>query len=118
MQYLNVSIIYLFARLMQRGADFVVHWYRDAFFRFVDWTLSTLERLDRRFAVRITAKNWLQPLYQDYTLIGYVWGFIFRTGRIAIGLVVYLAVVLVALAGFIAWALFPLYCLYRIFHLP
>ncbi len=114
MQFLDISLLYIFTHLTRRISDFFRHWYVDGFFRFVDWALSGLERLDKRFAVRITAKNWLQPLYQDYTVIGYVWGFIFRTIRIFVGLSVYLAFILFALTLFICWAAFPVLVIYQI----
>ncbi len=115
MSYLDVSLLYIVTHLGRRIADFFRHWYVDGFFRSVDWTLSILERLDKKFAIRITAKNWFQPLFQDYTIIGYIWGFIFRTIRIFFGLGVYLAFVLFASALFAGWAILPLFIMYQIF---
>lgn len=116
MQYSDISLVYLLNHLAGRSRDFLKHWYVDGFLQAVDWTLHIFERLDRRFALRITAKNWLQPLYQDYTIIGYIWGFIFRTIRIAAGLIVYAAVLVVAAALFLLWASFPPLTLYQIFN--
>ncbi|MBU6141825.1 hypothetical protein KGO95_01735 [Patescibacteria group bacterium] len=115
MRFSDISFVYLLNRLLQRLVDFVRHWYVDGFFQAVDWMLDILEKLDRSFALRITVKYWLQPLYQDYTMIGYVWGFIFRTVRILIALVVYLLLIACALALFLAWAAIPLWVLYNIF---
>ena len=115
MSYLDVSLLYIITHLGRRISDFFRHWYIDGFLRSVDWVLSILEKLDKRFAVRITAKNWLQPLYQDYTVIGYIWGFIFRTIRIFIGLAVYLVFILFTAMLFAGWAAFPAFVIYQIF---
>lgn len=114
MQYLDISLLYIITHLGRRISDFFRHWYIDGFFRSVDWSLSILERLDKSFAVRITAKNWFQPLFQDYTVIGHIWGFIFRTIRIFAGLAVYLVFILFAATLFAAWAGLPLFAIYQI----
>ncbi len=115
MRLSDISLVYLLNQLLRHIVDFIRHWYVDGFFQAVDWTLDILERLDRRFALRITVKYWFQPLYQDYTLIGFAWGFIFRTVRIVIAVVVYLILIVCALALFLAWAAIPLGVLYKIF---
>jgi len=77
--------------------------------------LGFLEELDKFVALRITAKNWFKPLYQDYSIIGYLWGFIFRTIRILIGLAIYLFLFFVSIGIFILWAFIPVYVIYQIF---
>lgn len=114
MEINKISLFYILSHLGKRVLDFFRHWYIGGFIRASDWALGILEQLDRRFAVRITAQNWLQPLYQDFTIIGYVWGFIFRTIRILIGLLVYLVFILLAIAFFILWAALPLFIMYKI----
>ena len=116
MKYSDISLIYIFNYSAHRAGDFLWHWYVDGFLQAVDWTLHIYERLDRRFALRITAKNWFQPLYQDYSLIGYIWGFIFRTVRIIIGLCVYAVILVAASALFLLWASFPILTVYQIFN--
>ena len=37
----------------------------------------------------MTLQNLFQPLYKDYSMIGYVLGFLFRIARLAIATVVY-----------------------------
>jgi hypothetical protein len=116
MKYSDISLVYLLNHLARRVGNFLRHWYVDGFLQAVDWTLHIFERLDRSFALRITAKNWLQPLYQDYTIIGYIWGFIFRTIRIIIGLIVYAVILLIAVLLFLIWASFPILTVYQIFN--
>ena|SRR3989344_5796052 len=114
MEINRISLFYLLNHLAKRVLDFFRHWYADGFIRASDWTLSGLEQLDRRFAVRITVKNWFQPLYQDFTVIGYIWGFIFRTIRILVGLSVYSVFILSAIALFALWSAMPLFVIYKI----
>src|SRR3989344_7959917 len=115
MEVTNLSLVYLFAHLGRRVLDFFRHWYFYGFLRATHWAYNFLERLDKIFALRITAKNWLQPLYQDYSFIGYIWGFIFRTIRIIIGLVFYLILSLISSLVFLAWAAIPIFVIYQIF---
>ncbi len=114
MEINSVSLVYIFTHLGKRILDFFHHWYIDAFIIATHWSYNFLERLDRVFALRITAKNWFQPLYQDYTVIGYMWGFVFRTFRIAAGLVVYAFYALVSFSLYLLWAAFPLWVIYQI----
>jgi hypothetical protein len=114
MEISSLSVVYIFTRLGMRLLDFFRHWYVDGFFKAVHLTLNFLERMDHRFALRITFKNWLQPLYQDYSFIGYLWGFVFRTIRILVGLVVYMLFVAFALGLFAIWAAIPLYVIYQV----
>jgi hypothetical protein len=114
MGYTEVSLVYLLTHLGRRILDFFRHWYIDGFFKAMHWLLNFFERLDRIFALRITLKNLFQPLYRDYTLIGYLWGFVFRIIRIIVGLVVYLFVLLASLALFLIWTTIPIYVIYQI----
>lgn len=115
MRYSDISLVYLLTHLAGRTGDFLKHWYVDGFLRSVDWTLYILEHLDRNIALRITVKNWLQPLYQDYTIIGFIWGFIFRTIRIIAGLAIYFVVLMAALSLFLLWSAFPAFVIWQIF---
>ncbi len=76
-------------------------------------TVSLLERLDQKLAVKITARYFFKPLYQDYSVIGYTLGFIFRSIRLLTGGLVYLAIILAALAIYILWAGLPVYIIVR-----
>ncbi len=115
MEINSLSLVYILTNLGRRVLDFFWHWYVDGFLRASDWSLQALERLDKIFALRITFKNLFQPLYQDYTLIGYMWGFIFRSLRLFIGSVLYLSFFILSVVLFLIWALIPIYTLYQIF---
>ena len=76
--------------------------------------MDILKRLDRFFALKITIRYWLQPLFQDRTFIGYILGPIFRTGRIATALMVYLVVIIIVAPVYAIWLLIPPYIVYKI----
>ncbi len=115
MQYLDISLLYILARLVKRATDFFKHWYINGFFQAMRWTLDVYERLDHKFALRITVRYWMQPLYQDYSIIGYIFGFIFRTVRIIAALIIYTFVFFIALFLFLLWAAIPVAVVYSIF---
>lgn len=79
----------------------------------VRYTISLLERLDQVLAVKITARYFLKPLYQDYSALGYILGFIFRSVRLLAGSLIYSVIILAALAIYILWAGFPIYVIAR-----
>lgn len=114
MEITSVSLIYILTRLGKRILDFFRHWYVDGFLKASDLSLGVLERLDRIFALRITFKNLFQPLYQDYSLIGYLLGFIFRTARILAALAIYGAFISICAFLFLIWAGTPIYAMYQI----
>ncbi len=76
--------IYLIQKLIQRIAEFFEHWYVHSFVFLSTELVDFLTNLDQTFALKITVRNWSKPLYQDYTPLGYILGFIGRTGRIII----------------------------------
>lgn len=111
---MNISLIYLLTQAGKRGLYFFRHWYIDGFIRWAHWVWNALERLDRVLALRITARNWYKPLYQDYTIAGYFFGFLFRMLRIFVALVVYLSLFLLAASLFLFWSAIPIYAIYQV----
>ena len=117
-QIMNIpgfSLFYLIKQFFFRIFSFLRHWYIDGFVFVWHKLLGALERLDRFFAVKITMRHWLEPLYQDKTVLGYILGFIFRTLRVLFGGMVYLVISILGAMIYLAWALVPLYCVYMIF---
>ncbi len=102
-------IIYAFNRFVFRIAEFIRHWYVDFFKFYSHKVISFLERLDRVFALKITLEHWLEPLYQDRTISGYIFGFIFRTLRIVIGASIYFCIIFAAVVVYLIWAAVPLF---------
>jgi len=114
MNWMLTVAIYLASRFTRCVFEFLEHWYWGSFRAAGGKFIDLLKDWDRFFALKITLRHWLQPLYQDRTFIGYILGPIFRTGRIALALVVYLT--LTALAGllYLLWLLIPPYIIYKI----
>ncbi len=108
------GLIYLVNRFFYRIGEFFRHWYKDGFFFFFRGLINFLEQLDRYFALRVTFRYLFQPLYQNYTFIGYVLGFIFRSIRVSIAGLVYLLVILIWLVFYLFWAFIPLGIIYKI----
>lgn len=113
---MNISIVYILTRIGLRVWMFVWHWYVDGFLQGIQWHLNLLEWMDQFFALKITIHNWLQPLYRDYTFIGYFFGFIFRTARIAVACVVYAVYAIISAMLYVAWSAIPIVIIYKIWY--
>src|SRR3989344_5656628 len=104
---MNFAIIYLLHRFVFRLGDVFHHWYAGGSRNFALAFVAALENLDRQFAVRITLKFLFQPLYKDYSPVGRVLGVIFRSGRIATGILMYVLCAIVFLLVYLLWLLIP-----------
>lgn len=109
-----LTAVYLLKRFVYRILSFFRHWYADGFLAITRGALNSLELFDRFFALKVSVKNWFQPMYGDYSFISRVMGASFRTGRIFSALIFYLVFCLLALALFLAWAAIPLWAIYQI----
>lgn len=111
---MNFALIYLFNRFFYQLGSFFHHWYIDASRYLFHYFMSTLERLDRTWAVRITLRYFFHPLYKDYTIIGRIVGMIFRSGRIFIGSVIYLLAAGLFIVLYLFWLAAPFLLLFYI----
>lgn len=109
------TLEYVLNRFFYQITDFFNHWYVDSFYTFSQNLISFLEDLDRFFAFKITLKHLFYPLYQDRTLIGYTFGFIFRLIRIIIGFIIYAFIIIFVFIIYLAWLAIPLFIIYQIF---
>lgn len=106
--------IFYFVRLFfVRIGDFLRHWYISSFYLLADWTVKFLEWLDRSLALKVTARHWLHPLYQERNVLGYLVGFVVRTIRIVFAVIVYSFVIVFAAVVYLAWAAVPLWLVYK-----
>ncbi len=78
-----------------------------------DFIVSRFESMDRVFAWKITAKNIFKPLYGDYSVTGYVFGFLFRVVRLLTTTILYTCIFVIALLLYIIWFLIPPFLLYK-----
>lgn len=111
---LSFAPLYLIYRLAYEILAFFRHWYWDSF-----WVVSKrlhrfLARIDRTVALRITLRNLFQPLYQDYTMLGYTLGFLFRSVRIVLGAALYAVLMLIIFALYALWLAIPLFLLSKL----
>lgn len=113
---MSFAPIYLLNRALFRMSDFGRHWYIDGTRAFAYSFMSLLARLDRKLALRITMHYFSRPLYGDYSPVGRVLGVVFRTLRIVIAVVLYVAFAVLFLGAYLVWLLVPfvpLYLAYR-----
>jgi len=89
--------------------NFLVFWYREIFFLWKEKGLKIFFRLEKFFAVKINLHYLFTPLYQDYTLIGYLFGFPLRLTRIILGTLFYLIFFVFWLLLYLLWAAIPFY---------
>jgi len=108
------AAIYIINRFLFRFIEFWRHWYAGSFKFGSNIFISFLENLDKSVALKITAKNIFQPLYQDRSFIGYVLGFIFRSVRLFFGGIFYLIVAAIALVIYLFWLAIPILVIYEI----
>ena len=112
---MDFAPVYLAKRAAFRLYEFFHHWYGDAS-RFMGHAfISSLERMDKTFAVRITLRYFFEPLYKDYTVVGRILGVIFRSIRIILGTAVYLVATLLFVAVYAIWLALPLAVLIHAF---
>lgn len=110
-----VSVLaYLGSRFFYRLFDFLRHWYKNGLFFFFRRIINLLEKLDRYFALKVTFRHFLKPLYQNHTFIGYLLGFIFRGIRLVVASLVYFLIILTGLALYLAWASIPVFVLSKL----
>ena len=98
---MDFALTYLVERLFYRVFEFLRHWYVSGSRYLIHSFLSFLEGLDRTIALRITLRHFFEPLYKDYTILGHILGIIFRTGRVIIGSVIYVALLALFLIFFL-----------------
>ncbi|MDP3974918.1 MAG: hypothetical protein Q8P88_01360 [Candidatus Jorgensenbacteria bacterium] len=101
------ALVYVIRRAGYRIAEFLRHWYVKSAKIYFNFVLDRLSRLDYFFAWKITARHLFQPLYHDYSIVGYVLGFLFRSARLVLASGVYGALFALALGCYVVWLIIP-----------
>jgi hypothetical protein len=97
---------------------FLRHWYIDAPKRFFYAFLNFLQDVDRFFAWKITFSHMFQPLYGDFSFLGYIFGFVLRFCRFVVGSIAYFFIFLASLSFFVFWCVIPIsLCILGVFQL-
>ena len=100
-------IVYLLKNALFVFTSFFRRWYVGGFSFIYGHTLKFIHALEHKFAVRANMYFWLRPMYQDRTIVGYVFGFLFRTIKIIIGIILYGFFIICGVFIYIAWVLVP-----------
>lgn len=106
-------LLYLLRLFLERIWDFLRHWYVNGSYIATDLTVRLLEALDRRLALKVNVRYWLQPLFQEKSVIGYGVGFVFRTLRIIFAFVIYSLIIAFAAIIYFLWAAVPFFLIYK-----
>ncbi len=105
---------YLLGHLFFHITLFVRHWYVKSWHIYWDAVMNRAEAFDRVLAWRITLHHLFEPLYKDYSFLGYVVGFLFRFLRLVCAFIIYSLFFGCAAIGYCVWLVVPLYALFRI----
>ncbi|MEK7498293.1 MAG: hypothetical protein AAB611_00330 [Patescibacteria group bacterium] len=106
--------LYLFSIGIGAIERFLSHWYIFVFYSYWNHVARFMVVLDRYFAFRVTLLNFFNPLYQDYTFLGYALGIFFRLIRLIVGGVVYLIVLSMVLMLYLVWVSIPLVLIIKV----
>ena len=87
--------------------NFFDFWWKSSFLWWKEKFGKAMFRMERTFAVKINFFNIFRPLYQDYTFIGYTFGFILRATRVIVGSLIYLIIFILFAGLYLVWALLP-----------
>jgi hypothetical protein len=104
---MDYAIVYLARRFVFRCVDFFHHWYLDGSRAFVGRFVQLLKDMDQTLAFRLTLKHFFEPLWKDYTVMGRILGFIFRSLRVALAFLIYPIFGLVFIVIYGIWLLVP-----------
>jgi len=79
-----------------------------------NFVLDRLARIDRVLAWRVNLRYLFQPLYRDYSIIGYAMGFLLRSLRLVGISIIYLFIFAIAILIYLVWLLAPIFLLFKI----
>ncbi|MEK7651220.1 MAG: hypothetical protein AAB377_01680 [Patescibacteria group bacterium] len=111
-----MALAYLIQRFFFRVVEFLRHWYIKSFKIYSNFVFDQLQKMDRTLAWRVNVRYLFQPLYKDYSIIGYVLGFILRIGRLLGISIIYLVVFLFVIVAYVIWLMIPIAIVLRIFY--
>lgn len=95
---------------------FTKHWYFDSLLFLYGRLLGILRKLERKFAIKINIHFIFQPLYQERSIMGYVLGFLFRSLRITVGVLLYFLIIILFAMIYFMWFFIPIFVLLKIFY--
>lgn len=106
---------FIFKQFFHEFTCFFRRWYLERLELFWSAVFYFLGSLDKTLAVKINARLWLKPLWNDYSPVGRVIGPILRIARVVFGGSIYALVLFFAGLIWLAWILFLPAFLFLIF---
>jgi len=104
---MDFALVYVVQRFFYRFFDFFHHWYVDGSKAFARRLMSTLAAADQTIAFKITLQHFFEPLYKDYSVVGRILGVVFRTGRVILGSVFYVFLLVCFAIAYVVWVAVP-----------
>ena len=104
---MNFAVVYIINRFFYRLIDFFHNWYVHGSKFLIHRFVSVLEEIDRTVAIKVTLRYFFQPLYKDYTIVGRILGIVFRSGRLLVGGLIYLVLILFFVVIYAVWIILP-----------
>ncbi len=112
---MGAALLYLVRHTGFHIVEFFRHWYVHSAHMYWNKVIDGLGEIDYTLAWRLTLRNLFQPLYGDFSPIGYVLGFVFRIGRLAVGTAVYAVILTFAAVVYALWLMIPPALLFKAF---
>jgi hypothetical protein len=112
---MNSFAWYIVDRFFFRIFEFLRNWYLRSGRKYGNFVINVFEQMDRVFGWKVNILHMFSPLYRDYSVLGYILGFVLRLARLVVTSLLYAVVFLVAVFGFITWMLIPIYIVWNIF---
>ena len=106
--------VYLFRQAAYGFVSFFEHWYARGFRTWWNFVAHSVSQFDHSFGWRVTGAHLFEPLYKDFSAVGYIIGIPFRIARFFIGLLFYALFLFVSAAIFLIWLCAPAYIVMRI----
>ncbi len=107
-------LVYIFRQAAFGLLSFFEHWYVRGFRVWWNFVAHSISQFDRSYGWRVTGAHLFEPLYKDFSAVGYLLGVPFRIGRFFAGLLFYVLFLFVSATIFLVWLCVPAYLIMRI----
>lgn len=104
---------YLINSLVHHLVGFFYDWYVRSFYSVFSKAFGIIRYLEKTIALKVTFQYWLEPLYQDYTFLGYLLGFPARTIRLFFGAAAYILILIAFALAYLLWSVLLPILIYR-----
>lgn len=105
----------LLTKEIHQFKGFFIFWYYQGLLWFWHKAIEIIDNFEATFAVRLMFKHITEPIFQDYTRAGRILGILIRLLRIMVGLLFYLAIIILFSILATTWAILPIFAIWQIF---